>query len=73
MKLETYLDAMEYALEMVDWIQPGDMKWERRYHACRARILRVDAEIAKLQDKLAWCERELDLEKRINLEESNDD
>ncbi len=28
-----------------------------------------DTEIAELKDKLAWCKRELDLERRINLDE----
>ena len=39
MKIETILNAMEHAFEMVDWIVPGDAKWERQYNAFRDRIL----------------------------------
>ena len=67
MKIETILNA--YGLVVKQWMLTSNDRRGRQVLAFRDRIIRMD-ERNKME--LAWCKRELDLERRVNLEEGDD-
>lgn len=58
MKLETYLNAMESALLLIEESHGENEKHDRQYRAFRARILRMDKEKDLRIEKLeSWIKR----------------